>query len=83
MALHRVASSLVAHCADDEPLEQFLELEMPKAYFFGSRNAGMPILSRLQNVEIVEVPDAGHFVMNDAPDFVWGHIARRVVAEDG
>lgn len=82
IALYRSAASLVRHCADDLPLQQFLDLELTKAYFYGSRNATMPVLSRFfDKVDLVEVPNAGHFVMNDAPEFVWREIARRVASQ--
>lgn len=78
VALYRSAVSLVQHCAQDQPLNQFLELPVPKAYLYGSRNAAMPVLSHLAQVPLLEVPEAGHFLMNDAPHVVWGEIARRI-----
>lgn len=78
VALYQFSRALVESCADDEPLKIFLELNAPKAYLHG--HADLSVLAKLESVEALRVPEAGHFLMNDNPDFVYREIAKRLAA---
>jgi len=60
------AKSLVKLSCSNKLLRMFLNLKIPKAYFYGQRNAGIEVLKCLKNrVRTRKIPASGHFMMLD------------------
>ena len=70
-AFHKSSNSLVDYSDDGKLLETFKALTCKKAYFYGDKNATMPVLKELQQGDSIQkqsISNSGHFVMNDNPD---------------
>jgi len=67
-AMYQSAKSLVAWSDTEKLLGTFLGLRCLKSYFYGERNARLPILKRLDNISKIEINNSGHFSMLDNPD---------------
>jgi hypothetical protein len=78
IAVYRYSRSLVDQCAAGRYVERFVHLPGKKAYFYGERNQDLTVLQQLGGTDIIEVPMAGHFLMQDNPQFTYGEIARRL-----
>jgi len=66
-AFYRSAVSLVKWSDSGELGAIFKSLDCAKAYIHGELSANMAVISRLEGIECIEIPKAGHFVMTDAP----------------
>ncbi len=69
--LYQSARSLVEWSRGDRLLKIFERLAIPAVYIHGERNAGLPVLKQLHEKEKISIPGAGHFPMNDNPDFFY------------
>ena len=78
IALYRMSKSLTDHCLGYRQLSMFLELPISKTYLHGEVSASLPVLSKLSGIDVISVPNAGHFLMNDNPGFVYSAIAERL-----
>lgn len=68
-----IFTSMVA-LSDTEPLlDGFADLSCPKAFVHGAENRHLSYLPRLvaEGVEVIEIPDAGHFPMYSNPTVLW------------
>jgi pimeloyl-ACP methyl ester carboxylesterase len=66
-AYYKSAASLVDWSDGPLLMERFGALTCPRAYFYGERNAGIPVLSMLSRVEKIMIKNAGHFMMTENP----------------
>lgn len=65
---YKSSKSLVKWCDSKKLLDIFNKLKIRKAYIFGSRNSGMPILSLIKHdSQLVKITKSGHFMMIDNP----------------
>lgn len=64
-ALYRSAESLVSWVASGTLIKQFLHLPCSAAYFYGDRNREHPVFDAISKVRKIEIPNSGHFPMND------------------
>ncbi len=67
LGFYKSSQSLVRWSDSGRLLNQFLQLNCPKAYVYGEKNAGLPVLQKLDGVPKVIIHDSGHFMMNDNP----------------
>ncbi len=67
-AFYRTARSLVAWSDQTKLLKAFHSWPGKKAYFYGSENSEHHTVSTVEGIDRIEIPEAGHFVMNDNPD---------------
>jgi len=67
IAVYKSSESLVRWSESGELLSSFLDLKCRKAYFYGEENRAMPILQKLKNTALIEIPSAGHCMMSDNP----------------
>lgn len=68
-----IFTSMVA-LSDNAPLaDQFIGLPCPKAFVHGAENRHLSYLPRLaaQGVDVIEIPNAGHFPMYSNPTTLW------------
>lgn len=65
LAFYRSASSLRDWSDNGELMEIFEGLSCKKAYLYGSDNMTMPIVGRLSEDLKIEIPNSGHFIMDD------------------
>lgn len=61
------AESLVDLSKDDTLLNSWNALPCPKQYFYGG-NEKQEVVASLNPAEVIAVPDAGHFMMQENPD---------------
>ncbi len=76
-AIYRSAESLV-HWSDSEvPLEIFNSLVIPRLYIYGEKNAGLPVIKRLnERIETVMVPASGHNPMIENAEVFYSELAK-------
>ena len=57
-------------------MEKFLALPCPRMFMYGSQNASLSHLKRIEahGVELPEIPDCGHFPMYSNPVAMWAQI---------
>jgi len=79
LAFHKSSVSLVEWSDSGKLLEMFLGLDLPRYYVYGQRNAGAPLLTELENIPRIEVPDAGHAMMTDNPGSFYGQLHKILV----
>lgn len=83
-AFYRVAESLVALSDSEEPLRRFRALGCRKIYYYGDENREVETVGRVEPwCETVEIPQAGHFLMNDNPEFFYDRLAELLLASQG
>jgi pimeloyl-ACP methyl ester carboxylesterase len=75
-AFYNSAISLMQWSDTGELLQIFLNLPCKKMYMYGDKNVSMPIVSKLDASIKVEIPDSGHFVMNDNPEVFYKELKR-------
>lgn len=68
LAFYKSAISLRDWSDNGELIKTFEALTCKKAYLYGSENATMPIVGRLDENLKVEIPNSGHFIMDDNPE---------------
>jgi len=78
LAFYKSSVSLVEMSDSGELLEQYRDLPYPKTYIYGDENRHSKTVALLQGEDIVEVPDSGHFMMNENPEFCYDQIAKRM-----
>jgi pimeloyl-ACP methyl ester carboxylesterase len=78
VAFYRSARSLVEWSDSERLFAMFKTLHVAKTYIFGSKNARMPILSRLGDVEAVPIEGCGHFMLLERPDETYRAILDRI-----
>ncbi|MBT3387792.1 MAG: alpha/beta fold hydrolase [Desulfobacula sp.] len=66
-SLYKSSKSLVAWSNNNKLLDKFLGLNCRKAYFFGDKNADLPVLNLIGDIQKVMIKNSGHFPMNDNP----------------
>lgn len=68
-AYHAYSFQTVAESDSGRLLDEFLGLPMPMLFLYGDANRHLSYLGRLRSstVQVVEVPDSGHFVFYDNP----------------
>lgn len=66
-ALYKSAESLASSVANSALLKRFQRLPCPAAYFYGDRGREHPVLDAISKLPKIEIPDSGHFPMNDNP----------------
>ena len=72
-----IFSSMVA-LSDQEPLmDMFTGLPCPRAFVHGEQNRHLSYLGDLpaHGVEVIEIPQSGHFPMYSNPTFLWSVMA--------
>lgn len=74
-AFYETAVSLVKWSDRPELLRKFLSWSGKKAYFFGSENANHPTVDSVSGMDQYEVPNSGHFVMNDNPEEFYSQLS--------
>lgn len=80
LALYRSARSLCAWSDGGDLLRLFSGLRCRKAYVHGAESHAPAALAPLDGVEILAIPDSGHFPMNENPDAFYpllGKLLRR------
>jgi len=74
-AVHRSSLSLVKWSDGGELLRRYNELTCRKMYFWGERNAGMPVLGRLDGKEKSMISNSGHAMMFENPEEFYAKLA--------
>lgn len=64
-AFYKMAESIVRWSDTRKLLSTFLNLPVPKAYFYGDRNKQMPVIRELTSATLYEIPDSGHLPMSE------------------
>jgi pimeloyl-ACP methyl ester carboxylesterase len=72
---YRSAQSLVKLSDSGTLLKRFLLLQCKKAYIYGEENARTEVITHLQGIPTVCIPESGHFPMSDNPDEFYFQIA--------
>lgn len=67
-SFYKSSKSLVSISKSNMLLKRFISLNIRKAYFYGERNANLPVLRKLKNVEKICISKSGHFMMLDNPE---------------
>ena len=73
-AFYRSAVSLIEWARGEALLERFLDAPCRRIFIYGSDNAHLDELSRIRADKLLRVENAGHFVMHDAPDSLYGSL---------
>ncbi len=69
------SADLVRLSDSEELLHQFLAMDIPRIYVYGSENKHHPVLPRLQGIPKLEISRSGHFPMLDNPDEFYTAVA--------
>jgi len=77
-AYFRSAKSLVEWSSSGKLLDIYTNLSIRKSYIYGDRNSSMPVISRLNEATVFEIPNSGHFMMNDNPEDTYAVIAKNL-----
>lgn len=72
---YRSAQSLVKLSDSGSLLKSFLLMQCRKSYIYGEENAGAEVITHLQGIPKVCIPESGHFPMSDNPDEFYHQIA--------
>lgn len=75
LAFYKSSESLVSWSEGGGLLDRFKAMTCRKYYFHGERNASMPVLERLKDVEKVSIKGSGHFPMIDNPEAFYAALA--------
>ncbi len=68
LAFYRSSRSLIYWSCKDYPLNQYQNLTVKKAYFYGDKNKELYVLDKLKNIiDIVVIKESAHFMMKDNP----------------
>ena len=69
-AYYDFAFQTVEYSDQGNLLQRFLSLPIPKCFMYGSENRHLSYLQRLRasDCQVVEIPNANHFLFYDAPD---------------
>ena len=69
-AYYDFAFQTVEYSDQGNLLQRFLNLPIPKCFMYGSENRHLSYLQRLRasDCQVVEIPNANHFLFYDAPD---------------
>ncbi len=76
LAVHASARSLVRWSESGRLLAAFKALPCEKAYFWGERNRGLPVLQHLDGIRTYEIPRSGHSMMTENPEGFYEALAR-------
>ncbi|MBF0546330.1 MAG: alpha/beta hydrolase [Candidatus Riflebacteria bacterium] len=74
-AVHRSSKSLVQWSDSGELLSRFKRLSCKKSYFFGEKNAQMPVLQQLDGIKTFMIPQSGHGLMTENPKAFYTTLA--------
>jgi pimeloyl-ACP methyl ester carboxylesterase len=68
-AYHACSFETVKQSDSGQPLQEFLALQVPRLFLYGERNKTLSYLPALRssNIQVVEIPSAGHFLFYDNP----------------
>ncbi len=80
-ALYKSSKSLVSLSDSNRLLEIFLALPCRKAYFFGDKNANIPTVTRVGDVQKIMIKHSGHFPMNDNPKDFYNELYKILMGE--
>ncbi len=81
-ALYKSSGSLVEWSDNNKLLDKFLGLTCRRAYFFGDKNADLPILNLLGGIKKVKIKNSGHFPMNDNPNRFYRELFKFLKLEE-
>lgn len=82
IALHRTGESLAHWSKGGELLRHFQSARCRKAYFHGDDLGELRLKAELRDCNPVQIPDAGHFVMNDNPTDFFRELSEFMAPED-
>ena len=77
-AFYRMASSVVSWSDSGRLLWMFRGLPVPRPYVCGSRSKAPGTMAYLTGEQVTEIPDCGHFPMNEKPDAFYGLLEETV-----
>jgi len=75
-AIHQCSISLVEWTDSGQLLQIYRGLAVPRIYVHGERSANPPAIAAIRDLSVAEIPDCGHFVMNERPDLFYPLLAR-------
>jgi pimeloyl-ACP methyl ester carboxylesterase len=75
-AFYLCSRSLFEYTGGVGLVDQFAALECAGAFVYGADNGHLAELDRVEPQRLHEIPDAGHFVMNDNPDAFYALLAQ-------
>lgn len=75
-AIHQCSISLVEWTDGGRLLDIYRGLAVPRLYVYGERSANPAALGAISDLEVKEIPDCGHFVMNERPEVFYPMLAR-------
>ena len=81
LAFYKSCQSLVSWSDSGKLLERFTNLRASTLYVYGDQNSDMAILTKLRGIRKVEIPDSGHFVMNDNPEEFYRQAFKVIVRQ--
>jgi pimeloyl-ACP methyl ester carboxylesterase len=76
IAIERTGASLAEWSRGGELLRRFQSARCRKAYFHGDDLGELRLKDELRDCNPVQIPDAGHFVMNDNPGEFFRELAK-------
>jgi pimeloyl-ACP methyl ester carboxylesterase len=74
-AFYLGAVSLVEWSDDGRLLDMYRALAIPRLYVYGERSANPAAIEAIRDLPMEEIPDCGHFVMNERPDLFYPLLA--------
>lgn len=76
-AVRGIFESMVELSDKSDLMSKFLNLPCPKMFMYGEQNASLSYLNHIQTqgVQLVEIPNCGHFPMYSNPALMWQKIA--------
>ena len=80
-AFYAGACSLVETVQDPSLMNRFIALSCRKALIYGQRNRHLEELSGLPDDWKIEIPNAGHFAMDDNPAIFFDRLASLLTPE--
>lgn len=74
-AFYYSAQDLVAASNGKQLITNYRQLSGRNIYVYGERNKAIPVLGVLAGNKLLEIADAGHFIMQDAPEIFYPKVA--------